>query len=377
MKVSRRLERPHGKMIMNRINQPQTLAPESLERLKVALLKFTLRAEESIELPSFAGSTFRGAFGAVFRRIACAPHCRDAKTCLLASACAYARIFEAVPDVEGYRPATDGGLPRPFIIHPPFPKLSTVRAGDAFSFHLALVGFASNYVPYFILTWRELGQVGIGRGRGRFRLETVESCLSLDDEKHTFADSETLLDHDTVADREPQTIYSSKDELVRNCLEPLTAERLLAASPGLQQSLGPEDTLHEPLRLTLELLTPMRLKSGGEFLRTALPFDVLIGALLRRLESLSYFYCGGSLHLSYQALIAKAKEVKIAFSNLRWVEWHRYSRRQDRKIPWGGMLGRIEYAGDPTPFLPFLTLGEIVGVGNNCAFGLGRYKLLI
>ena len=356
------------------IHQTKVVAPESLERLKVALLKFTLRAEETIVLPSFAGSTFRGAFGAVFRRIACAPHCQDVKTCILASACAYARVFEAVPDVEGYRPAADGGLPRPFIIHPPFPRLSTVSAGDAFSFHMALVGFASSYLPYFILTWRELGRTGIGRGRGRFRLETVESCLSLDPGKDGTAGSEPLPGHDTFASQKPQPIYSSTDELVHNRLESLTAERLIAASPRLRQALGPEDTLHEQSRLTLELLTPMRLKSGGEFLRAALPFDILLGALLRRLESLSFFYCGGSLHLDYQELVAKAKEVQNVSNALRWIEWERYSRRQNHWIPWGGVLGHTEYSGDFTPFLPFLAIGEVINIGNNCAFGLGRFK---
>ncbi len=329
-----------------------TPGPDALARFQLALLKFTLRAEERIELPEFSGSTFRGAFGAMFRRICCPPHCRDVKTCLIASACAYARIFEAVPDVAGYRVASEGGLPRPFIIHPPPSRQAAINPGEVVSFHLALVGFVTDYLPYFILTWRELGREGIGRGRGQFHLEKVESCLSLE----------------VAAAQEQRLIYSATDELVRNSVVALTAERLLAVNSRLSQAVP------QPSRLMLELLTPMRLKLSGEFLRASLPFEVLVGALLRRLESLSFFYCGGSLNLDYQGLISEAKGVQVMTRDICWVNWERYSRRQERKIPWGGMMGRVEYQGDFMPFLPFLALGELVGVGNNCAFGLGRYQ---
>ncbi|MGH9822862.1 MAG: CRISPR system precrRNA processing endoribonuclease RAMP protein Cas6, partial [Blastocatellia bacterium] len=125
-------------------------------------------------------------------------------------------------------------------------------------------------------------------------------------------------------------------------------------------------------RFSIDFPTPLRLKSNGEYLRGHIPFAVLMGALIRRLETLSFFYCGGSLELDYRALMEKAAEVEIQFADLRWVEWQRYSRRQDRRIPWAGAVGTVHYEGDVEPFLPFLVLGEIVGVGNNCAFGLGR-----
>lgn len=338
-------------------------APARLQRLELALLKFTLRAAEPIRLPQFAGSTFRGAFGAMFRRIACAPHCADAKSCLLATACAYARVFEAHPDVPGYQPAANTEVPRPFIIHPPPPSDARLNAGEEFSFHMVLAGAAINYLPYFILTWRELGRIGIGGTQGRFQLAAVESCLSLDAAETADADGSPS----------SRLIYSAADELVRNNLAPLTAERILATNARLRSLLESND--QPPTRLTMDLLTPTRLKSSGEFLRVAPPFETLMGALLRRLESLSFFYCGGSLQLDYRALVGQAREVQTASSDLRWVEWSRYSQRQERKIPWCGLVGRVEYTGDFRQFLPFLAVGELVGVGNNCAFGLGRYRV--
>lgn len=344
-----------------RITNESEEAHARLRQLQLALLKFTLRAAEPIRLPQFAGSTFRGAFGGMFRRIACAPHCADAGDCLLASACAYARVFEARPDVPGYQSAANSEVPRPFIIHPP-PTEAPLKPGEAFSFHLVLVGAAINYLPYFILTWRELGRVGIGGAQGRFRLEAVESGFSVDSaETAEAAKAESSL-----------TIYSAEDEMVRNNLATLTVDRILATNTRLRSLI--ETSARPRNRLTIEFLTPARLKSGGEFLRTAPQFDVVMRALLRRLESLSFFYCGGGLHLDYRTLVARAKEVETASSSLRWVEWTRYSQRQERKIPWGGLVGSVEYEGEFSGFWPFLALGELVGVGNNCAFGLGRFR---
>jgi hypothetical protein len=39
------------------------------------------------------------------------------------------------------------------------------------------------------------------------------------------------------------------------------------------------------------------------------------------------------------------------------------------------MVGSVEYVGELGEFGEFLAVGELVGVGNNCAFGLGRYQL--
>jgi hypothetical protein len=355
---------------------PPEISPttsDALARFEVSLLRFTLRAVETVELPPFSGSTFRGAFGGEFRRLACLPHCHDAAACEIAVHCAYARVFEAKPSKQGYTPVGDGGLPRPFLIHPPDGGRLTIEPGKPFTFYLALIGWAADYIPYFILAWRELGLRGIGRGRGRFRLETVESCGEINP-----AAAGVL-------------VYSSEDELVRNPGKGLTADRLLSERQafGVQASRvqafrvppsggsGPLNTEAQDQyreRLSVEFLTPLRLKSRGEFLRGDLPFSALAGALMRRLETLSFFYGAGSLALDYSALMERAREVRTGPRSFRWVEWERYSYRQDRRIPWGGIVGQIDYAGDFGPFLPFLALGEIIGVGNGCAFGLGRYR---
>src|ERR1051326_7967045 len=77
-------------------------------------LRFQIRAHDAIHFPAGKpGNMLRGAFGAVFKRIACIPECRDARSCELRAQCAYARLFEPA----ALRPGPSGfsDSPRPFV----------------------------------------------------------------------------------------------------------------------------------------------------------------------------------------------------------------------------------------------------------------------
>src|SRR5690554_5396064 len=65
--------------------------------LKAARFLFTLTVREPMILPPYKGSTFRGGFGNVFRRIACSRRRRDYDGCLLTAACPYWLLFEPGP----------------------------------------------------------------------------------------------------------------------------------------------------------------------------------------------------------------------------------------------------------------------------------------
>ncbi|MBN1106561.1 MAG: hypothetical protein JXL84_24375 [Deltaproteobacteria bacterium] len=54
-------------------------------------------------------------------------------------------------------------------------------------FNLVVVGRARDFLPYFIVTFEELGRQGIGVGRGRFRLARLES-LDADGQWHEVFD---------------------------------------------------------------------------------------------------------------------------------------------------------------------------------------------
>ncbi len=102
---------------------------------------------------------------------------------------------------------------------------------------------------------------------------------------------------------------------------------------------------------------------------------MLIRNLLRRLSSLAYFHHGWELDLDFTGLIERAAGVRLVEDNTRWVNWERYSSRQDSKMNLGGVVGTVVYEGDLDEFIPLLRLGELVHVGKGAVFGMGKYEM--
>jgi CRISPR/Cas system endoribonuclease Cas6 (RAMP superfamily) len=73
--------------------------------------------------------------------------------------------------------------------------------------------------------------------------------------------------------------------------------------------------------------------------------------------------------------VERAKTVKTVAKDLRWVEWERYSGRQDTTMLMGGFVGSARFQGDLGEFVPLLRLGELVHVGKGTVFGLGLFDL--
>lgn len=96
---------------------------------------------------------------------------------------------------------------------------------------------------------------------------------------------------------------------------------------------------------------------------------------MRRISSLYYFHCGEQWEYDFRGAVAKAREVDTVEMDTRWMEWERYSRRQEARIEMGGFVGRAVYRGDLEPFLGLLKLGEIMHVGKATVFGNGQYVM--
>jgi hypothetical protein len=58
-----------------------------------------------------------------------------------------------------------------------------------------------------------------------------------------------------------------------------------------------------------------------------------------------------------------------------YLDWQRYSNRQERKMDFGGLLGTVELDGDLAPLAPLLRTAEVVHVGKGATFGLGKLEL--
>jgi hypothetical protein len=130
-----------------------------------------------------------------------------------------------------------------------------------------------------------------------------------------------------------------------------------------------------PDRITLDFLTPTRLKHQGRWVEAGPPFHVLVKTLLGRISSLSYFHCGHKLEADFRGLIDRAGAVRMAPSQTNWQDWSRFSGRQKQRVEMGGLVGQVTYAGDLRDYLPLLALGEWVHVGKGTVFGNGKYVI--
>ncbi len=307
----------------------------------------TIEAVEELHLPYYKGSTFRGGFGNMFRRIVCALKRQDCMDCMLKSRCIYAYVFET--------PSSDGAeimnmhkyerVPHPFVIEPPdmdsgfnVQSSKIINPGSRIDFNLILIGKAADYLPYFIYTFDELGKNGIGKGRGKYRLIEVKT------------DRSGPIYHEST-----KTIKKAEIDLI-----------------DIPDDFRPADGL---TAITLHLLTPLRIKYNRDLVVNP-EFHILIRNLVRRIGLLYYFHCGNQKpSWDFRAIIKHAEGVKIKTSSLRWLDWERYSSRQDSRMKLGGLIGKITYEGDLEPFLPILKAGEILHAGKNTSFGLGKYDI--
>lgn len=300
---------------------------------KTARFHFTLKAVSLITLPPYKGSTIRGGFGVTFKKVVCAIKRTECPECLLYKSCIYPYIFETPPPEDSEILKKYAKIPHPFIIEPPLETKRDYKEGEELNFKLILIGKAIDYLPYFIYTFNELGNAGIGQGRGRFELVSVKE------------------------ENSGSIIYSEKDKTLHKFEAVVFKDRNIPA----------------PL-LTINFITPARLLFKEDLILD-IEFHHIIRALLRRLSSLSYFHCGERLEVDFKGLIEKAKEIRCKDRKLYWYDWERYSNRQKTKMSLGGFKGSITFEGDISLFAPFLRLGEIVHIGKGTAFGLGKYEI--
>ena len=85
--------------------------------LALARYRVTLVALEPLELPTYLGSTLRGAFGRAFRALCCPA--RPGEACPASETCPYPLIFETAPPPGAEALGTPEESPRTFVIAPP------------------------------------------------------------------------------------------------------------------------------------------------------------------------------------------------------------------------------------------------------------------
>ncbi len=124
-------------------------------------------------------------------------------------------------------------------------------------------------------------------------------------------------------------------------------------------------------RLTVRLLSPLRLIADGVPAEAAPTFRHLLAAAERRLRLAKM--CWGGLGSSPRLLDpATATDVATVAASTKWCDLPRYSRRQRRLMHLGGLTGEITYGPGWAPFWPILGPAAVLHLGKFTTAGLGE-----
>jgi hypothetical protein len=280
-------------------------------------VRFNLTARDTVRFPrAKPGNVLRGAFGAMFRRIACTPECRDARTCARRSECAYARLFE--PAATAGTPSGLADSPRPFVFRAAHLDGQTIAPGAPFHFDVNVFLVSECVIDYFSRAFAELAQEGLGPGRGRAVLRSVDPV------RHTVS-----LDAD------------------------------------------PDATA----RVAVQFVTPTELKAGDCIVERP-EFGVLMARIRDRLSTLRALYGEGPLELEFAEFGRRASAVRMTACELTHVHASRVSSRTGQRHGLDGFTGRAEYEGELREFVPFLRAARFSGVGRQTTWGKGELEVI-
>ena len=285
--------------------------------------RFTVKfqALEKINLPRYAGSTLRGAFGHALKNISCLTATQNKGTCCCqpAQICLYRRLFD--PDRQQLQLQSRlQDIPPPFVIEAHSLPEQIEKSQQA-HFFMSLVGELAHSQQMIIqLAWQRALAVGLG---GKSPVGGIQSQLLL----------------------------------FEKCDQPLL-------------DLLPKNKVH------IQLISHARIQHHGYFLNVD-NFDPILfcRSVVRRYITLIEAYGSASLSAEMIAQLYTDIQKVHGKADLEWVEWSRWSSRQKQKMNMDGLLGTIELENISDVLFQYLYWGQWLHVGKGSAFGLGQYLL--
>jgi hypothetical protein len=365
-------------------------------------LRFTLKAETTIELDQHQGSALRGMLYNALRGPQRNPalgfctqrHLKTCAECTLVAVCPVASL------VATLNPEADRGrdIPRPYAIVPPLLPKTRYEAGEPYTFGLTLFGHALNLFPYVVMALRQAGPYGLGKAiprpdsqgrpyRGRFTLESAQALNLLSGEV------QDILAADSLMVQRPN-LPVTHDQIVEHSRRLISQPLAASANGHHDQATYQYGQPPGPLAINLTFKTPTRIIEQGQLLKTP-HFSPLFHRLLDRLIALAQAfgpemktlvappttYFGNETTgttpetlFDKKPLLALADQVELVNDQTRWQELWSYSARQGKQTPIGGLVGQATYRAAPDLWqhlLPCLLWGSIVHVGKNAVKGDG------
>lgn len=299
--------------------------------------RFRLRfeAEKPYAVRGYRGSAWRGLFGAALKNLVCITRERECSPCLVRASCTYPYVFETPAGEAGEAPASVDHAPHPYVLAPEPEWRPREVKGE--TVEVTLLGRGCDQWPYVLHALRQGAERGIG------------------------------------VERIPLRLVSAEEELPGGgWRRSMSAKGVLLAGPAWTPEAPPM-----PARLRVRLLTPLRVRREQDLVEPErMGFDEFVAALLRRLALVSRFHTETAWRLDHAGLRERARQARVTRQELKWQDWARYSSRQQKRIPMGGVVGfyELDTAG-LEPLWPLLWAGQWSHAGKGAVMGLGRYAV--
>lgn len=314
--------------------------------LSLSRFRFQLCAEDSFPKDFYLGSTLRGALGWQIQRLVCPFEGRKkCDSCLVANDCPYYELYLKKSDMPGLMDS-----PRGYVFY-----VSPDSEPGLISLDITLFGSCTRFAPVLSEAILRAARTGLTRRRIGFCVRSMQQLLP--------EGSKYIDPHARLSDQlsEPLPLYAWMHE---------TGDARV---------------------LDFSLITPLRLRKNGHYLNY-LDMDFFLQNILRRMESLGCVFGSGRPlgkenwdRLKEQILPAEVHRCDSPqdlngsgfsyYAKTSWDDYKRYSNRQGKKVPMGGIVGDVRLKGADETVLSLLRTAELLHVGKGAALGLGRVEI--
>jgi hypothetical protein len=271
--------------------------------------------------------------------------------------CDYLRLFRPSRENLNVKPVgaplgNQENLPAAFVLDPPDQRTHPYQAGERMLFEIIGIGPMCDYLPQSIKAFEEFGKVGFILDpirRAHFRLVTVRDLLS---GNRVVYDSGKLLP------------IISKD-----IAEAISGAAEFANEIGI--------TFRTPTRIENQ---HARRKDSETGLAIFSDFYDLVYNAAHRVAGLWQIYGDswpGAAEFYHwrERLLKLSRNITTIHNDLRMMRLSGYSNLQEAPKRLDGFVGSMRFAGDFSPFIQLLRIGELVHVGAETTCGLGQFRI--
>ncbi len=295
---------------------------------------FSLRFLEPVFADNNIIFVLRSVLGANLRFLCCVTRQQNCSACMLRHTCAYAYVFETILEKDNtVQPGRDRAS-HPYV----FTACSDIPCGQTVSeyqFGITLLGKAAEYLPYIYMAFVRGSERGMFKARVPFELYSVQTM-----------NGTQLING----------VHSFKTDIPCSYWQ-YPAQSYAKSKTG---------------QVLVELKSPLRFKTNGRY-SSVFDAQAFLSCLYRRAKTLCLLYGEWNEGNSAYLYTVQFASVHIAQKALQWQDATHYSRRQNKRMELGGLVGTIILEGMFSPFVQaLLDFNCIASAGKNTIFGLGQ-----